>query len=168
MLTLSDSQTPPRHTARPTSPLHNTGPHKETPEHTLMGVSFPQRTSRPFQTPEDTTTATLLQWSHVTKSTPPQGHFYTHQHKLPPHLGTNTPDRQCIAEHCYSFLAREGKKVLAAPGSRRELCLSRSCLGAVALPPRPPRGSPKGSPCIHARAPSTISPPGLFALEMGG
>lgn len=155
MLTISDSQTSPRHTARPTSPQHNTGPHKGTPKRPLTGVSVPQRTPRPTQTPEDTI-ATWPQWSQVTRSTPPQGHFYTHT-PAPHTPGHQHPsDRQCIVEHCYSFLAQEGKKVLAAPGSRRELCLGRSCLGAVAPLSRLPRGSPKGSPCTHAKALSTI------------
>lgn len=112
--------------------------------------------------------------------TPPQGHFlslslshtpcvptqlalYTHPRTHPHTPGhQHLSDRQCILEHCHSFLAWEGEMVLAAPGSRRELCLSRSSLRAVAPLPRPPQVSPKGSPCTHARVPSTVSPPVPF------
>lgn len=87
---------------------------------------------------------------------------------------THTPghrhpsNRQCIAENCHSLLAREGNKVLAVPGSRRELCPGRSCLGAWAPPPHPPQGSPKGCPCHTPASPVPTPPPRLSALEMGG
>lgn len=137
---------------------------------------FPQRTPRPTQTPEDTTPATLhtpsgtfsFSLSH-TPCVPTQLALYTHPRTHPHTPGhQHLSDRQCILEHCHSFLAWEGEMVLAAPGSRRELCLSRSSLRAVAPLPRPPQVSPKGSPCTHARVPSTVSPPVLFCCGNWG
>ena len=75
---------------------------------------------------------------------------------------THTPghrhasSRQCIAENCHSFLAQEGEKVLAAGGS---FVWAGAAWGLQALPSHPPWGSFKGSPCLHARIPSTNLPP---------